>query len=155
MSWAHHTHERMVNVYGEIIEEVQAKHSENIDLILMEQLVRAEVLKRDFTKRQMNIIGFIHTFSFAYGKEWALIPKMKDFEIAGISSIKIRNEIDQLIEMGVVNWNQEEMLFSINDPRIWTAPYHSTYNDVRSRELFALNIQHAGIDMGKLLEKSK
>jgi hypothetical protein len=144
----------MINVYGSIIDEVQAKNND-VNLIMKEMLVRAESLKRDFTKRQMNIIGFIFTFSFAYGKEWALIPKMKDFEIAGISSVKIRNEIDQLIEMGVVNWNQEEMLFSINDPREWHgAPYHSTYNDVRSRELFVLNVQHAGIDIGVLTEKT-
>lgn len=153
MTWALHTHERMINVYGSIIDEVQAKNND-VNLIMKEMLVRAESLKRDFTKRQMNIIGFIFTFSFAYGKEWALIPKMKDFEIAGISSVKIRNEIDQLIEMGVVNWNQEEMLFCINDPRKWTAPYHSTYNDVRSRELFVLNVQHAGIEIGVLTEKT-
>lgn len=153
MSWAHQTHERMVNVYGSLVEEFQSKN--DTDLAMKELLIRAENLKRDFTKRQMNIIGLIFTFSFAYGKEWALIPKMKDFELTGISSIKIRNEIDQLVEMGVVKWKQEEMLFSINDPREWSAPYHKTYSDVRSKELFILNVQHAGIDMTKLVEKSK
>lgn len=154
MSWAHHTHERMKNTYGCIAEEIKSQ-SKDINLIMNEFLIRTEALKRDFTKRQMNILGLIFTFSFGYSKEWALIPKMKDFELAGISSIKIRSEIDQLVEMGVIKWNQVENLFSINDPRKWTVKYHNGYCDNRSRELFILNLQHSGFDAEAIKAKIK
>lgn len=149
MSWAYYTHERMVAAYGEIVQEVQDNRN-NIDLLLKEQLIRVEILKRDFTKRQMNIIGFILAMSLAYGKEWAVIPKMKDFELAGISSIKIRSEVDQLVDKGVIIWNQGESLFSINDPREWTAKHHSGYSDGRIRDLFVLNLKHSGVDLDKI-----
>jgi hypothetical protein len=145
----------MVAAYEGIVQEVQDKrnHIDNIDLLLKEQLIRVEILKRDFTKRQMNILGFILVLSMAYGKEWAVIPRMKDFELAGISSIKIRSEIDQLVEKGVIKWNQEENLFSITNPREWTTKHHSGYSDSRIREVFIVNLKHSGVDFEKLKSK--
>jgi hypothetical protein len=137
----------MVTTYIGIIEKVQTAKQSDPNLLKKEILIRAEILKRDFTKRQMNIIGAIFLFSYAYGKEWALIPKMKDFELAGISSIKIRSEIDQLVDMGVVKWNQEENLFRITNPSEWTTKYHSGYSEIRSKELIALNLQHFGFNL--------
>ena len=157
MSWTHHTHERMVATYEGIVQEVQDNRNniDNIDLLLKEQLIRVEILKRDLTKRQMNILGFILVMSMAYGKEWAVIPRMKDFELAGISSIKIRSEIDQLVEIGVIKWNQKENLFSVNDPREWTAKYHNGYSDTRIREVLVMNLKHSGIDFEKIKAKYK
>lgn len=156
MPWAHYSYHRIINYYPSILEKITDIKHLNMDLLMMETLVRAEVSKRDFTKRQLKIIGLIFTFSFGYGKEWGLIPKMMDFELAGISKIKIRNELNQLIKMGVVEWKQEENLFRINDPRKWTGiPYHSTYNDERAKELFFLNLQHSGIDVSSILDEFK
>lgn len=151
MSWAHYTYERMQTIYKTLVKEINEGKHQNIEFTMKELLFRAEVLKRDFTKRQLNIISLIFTFSYTYGKEWALIPKMKDFELAGISAIKIRNEINQLVDMEVIEWNQEEHLFKINDPREWKAPYHSGYSDHRSRELFYLNLRHAEIDVESII----
>lgn len=142
----------MVTTYIGLIEEGQIAKQDNPSLLMKEILIRAEILKRDFTKRQMNILGAIFLFSYAYGKEWALIPKMKDFELAGISSIKIRSEIDQLIEMGVVKWNQEENLFRITDPSEWTTKYHNGYRGNRAKELVVLNLQHSGIDVERIIK---
>jgi hypothetical protein len=154
MPWAHYTFDRMKTIYAKLLEFIHDGKHTNLDIQVMETLIRAEYVKRDFTKRQLKIIAMIFTFSYPYGKEWALIPKMRDFELAGISKIKIRKELDQLIEMGVVDWKPEENLFKINDPRKWTgASYHSGYNDDRSRELFFINLKHANIDISSVFKE--
>jgi hypothetical protein len=152
MPWAKMTHERMNSVYTKLLEDIHDGKHRTMDFTIKEMLVRAEFLKRDFTKRQLKILSMIFTLSFQYGKEWALIPKMKDFELAGISKIKIRSEIDQLLEMRVIEWNHDENTFSIKNPLEWTAPYHSGYNDERSRELFLLNLKHANINVEEILK---
>jgi hypothetical protein len=154
MPWAHLTFERMKSVYAELIKLVHEGKHTNIEISAMETLIRAEYAKRDFTKRQLKIVAMIFGLSYSFGKEWAIIPKMRDFELAGISKIKIRKELDQLIEMGVVEWKPEEHLFKITDPRKWTgAPYHSGYNDARSKELFLINLKHADIDIALAFEE--
>jgi hypothetical protein len=156
MPWAHLTFERMKSVYAELIQLIHDGKHTNIEISAMETLIRAEYAKRDFTKRQLKIIAMIFSLSYPFGKDWAVIPKMRDFELAGISKIKIRKELDQLIDMGVVEWKPEENLFKITDPRKWTgAEYHSGYNDDRSRELFMINLKHLDIDITPILEKSK
>lgn len=120
----------------------------NQQLPLQELLIRTEVLKHDFTKRQMNIISMIFQLSYYLGKSKAIIPKMMDFELCGISKIKVRSELQKLVEMKVVLWDEEENSFSINDPREWIgAKYHSGYNDNRAKDLFILNMKDMGIDV--------
>lgn len=155
MPWAKHTYERTVKVYKEVLKDILENHHHDIDMTAKELLIRAEILKHDFTKRQMIILMFIITFSFNYGKEWAYIPKLQDFEIAGISKRKIKNEIDKLLEMNVIEWNKEENLFRLQEPRFWDAPYNYGYNDDRSRELFLLNLQHAGFDVSPIIQRLK
>ena len=145
MTWAKHTHERILTVYKEIVEEYAIKNR-NMDLAINEMLIRAELLKRDLTKRQLVILTYIMTFSYFYGKESALIPKLKDFSLAGISPTKIKDELLKLEEMHVIEWKRGKDYneYSINDPREWKAAYHSNYDDRRSKELFFLNLKHAG-----------
>lgn len=156
MPWAKLTYERLQTVYPKILDKLFAMRSDR-NLVAIEALIRAEILKRNFTKRQLTILSLIVTFSFQYGKESALIPKLKDFSIAGISATKVKDELTKLVEMKVITWERgkDTNEFSINDPRIWTAPYHSTYNDVRSRELFLLNLKHAGVtfDLDAIMEE--
>lgn len=150
MPWARSTYERLVTLYPELLKTLKEKQSDA--MMYADLLIRAEILKRDFTKRQQKILGMIYTFSYAYGKEWALIPKMRDFEICGVSKIKIRKELDQLVEMDIIEWNEEAHLFRMKDPREWKAAYISSYNDNRSRELFILNLRHANVDVDSLVE---
>jgi hypothetical protein len=153
MPWANNSHERIVKYYTKLLEDISEKKYNDVSFIIEETLIRAEIIKRDFKKRQLNILSLIFIFSYGYGKEWALIPKMMDFELSGISRIKIRKELDELIGMRVIEWKKEEHLFRIKDPREWKgAPYHSGYNDDRSRELFFLNLSHAGIDVTSILK---
>jgi hypothetical protein len=145
MPWAKFGYERIRTVYSKAFLEIWKKKSENVFIPEREMLIRGEILKRDFTKRQMKIISMILTLSCYIGKEKAIIPKMQDFELAGISKIKIRNELTQLVGMNVIEWNEEENTFSIKDPREWKAKYHSGYNDPRAQELFILNLKDMGI----------
>jgi hypothetical protein len=69
MPWAKLTYDRTVNVYKDLLEDTLINHQKDIDLIIKELLVRGEILKHDFTKRQLTILMFIITFSFNYGKE--------------------------------------------------------------------------------------
>ena len=145
MLWAKLSHDRMQSVYLQIFDEIIVKNH-NPELATREVFIRAEILKRNFSKRQLTILAFIGTFSYMYGKESAIIPKLKDFEIAGISITKIADELKKLEGMNVITWyrGKDTNEFSINDPREWQADYHSIYNDIRSRELFLLNLKDAG-----------
>jgi hypothetical protein len=124
------------------------KHVKDYDkeLLATEFMIRAEMLKRDFTKRQLKVITFIFSFSLAYGKKYALIPQLQDFEVSGVSKTKIKKELDNLVAMRVIEVNKEESLYRILHPLEWDAPYHQGYNDMRSRELFVMNAEHANID---------
>lgn len=145
MPWVKYFRDRVMNLYPNALRKIGEHKFKNPDIPLKELMIRGEVLKRDFTKRQMNIISLIFSFSYYLGKERAVIPKMQDFELAGVSKVKIRNELLQLVEMDIIDWNEEDNTFAIKDIRGWKAKYHSGYNDERSTELFKLNLKDAGI----------
>jgi hypothetical protein len=115
----------------------------SLDDIIKEQMLRAAILKRDLTKRQLKIVYFIYLYSFGFAKEWALIPKMRDFELCGISKIKIRQEINTLVDYNMIEENQEEHLFRLKCPSEWKAPFHDGFSLERKKELVRINMQHA------------
>ena len=153
MPWAKNTYQRTVTAYKDLLEDTIINHQKDIDLLVKELLIRGDILKHDFTKRQLIILSFILTFSYNYGKEWAYIPKLSDFSIAGISFKKIREELNKLLRMSVIEVNEKENLFRIQEPRFWSCPYNKEYDDNRSRELFLLNLEHAGIDVSPIIVK--
>jgi hypothetical protein len=148
LSWAENTHDRIQTIYKELFDNYVVTNR-NHEFWLREVMVKAELLKRDFTKRQLSIISAIITFSYPYGKASALIPKLKDFALAGVLPTKIASELTKLVNLNVITWERgkDSNEFSINDPREWLASYHNHYNDIRSRELFFLNLKHAGIPL--------
>lgn len=150
MPHAKNTYERTEKVYKFLLKDFILEANSNYEIKVKELLVRAEVQKRDFTKRQLNIISTIISFSFNYGKETALL-KASDFALAGISAKKINEELTKLIEMEVINWDKDFNEFRIEEPRFWKAPYHNFYDDQRSQELFLLNLKHAGFDVEPVL----
>lgn len=121
------------------------KHHFNIsdNYLSNELLIRSEILKRNFTKRQTNIIIFIFSLSFPYGKKSALIPKLQDFEVCGVTKTKIKEELEKLEILNVIDWDRELHLFSIKFPYHWNAPYHAGASRERSLELLDLNKKHA------------
>jgi hypothetical protein len=156
MPWAKLTRERIETVYKELFDKIVMKER-SLELSIKEVMIRTEILKRDFSKRQLTILSVILTFSYFYGKESAWIPKLKDFSIAGVSPTKIKDELTKLVDMNVITWyrGKDTNEFEINDPTEWKTPYHSGYDDRRSRELFFLNLKHAGIpfDIDELAKK--
>jgi hypothetical protein len=147
------THKRTFEVYKDMLAETILKVNGNIDIKIHEYLIKAEIQKRDFTKRQLNILSLIITFSYNYGKETALL-KINDFALCGVPAKKVNSEISKLIDSNIITWNKDFNEFSIIEPRYWKdVPYHSYYDDKRSMELFFLNLKHAGYDPNPILEK--
>lgn len=140
-------------VYKELLKELILEGRTNYDLVVKEMLIRAEIMKRDFTKRQLNILTIIYTYSFAYGKEEALIPKIMDFSLSGVGINKVKYELQALEEMDVIDWNRDKNLYRIKETIYWKVPYSSLYNDERTKELFFLNLKHAGVNVEPILEK--
>lgn len=154
MTWERMKNDKLVTIYADLYEELFPSRM-NKELAIKEVLVITEVLKRDFTKRQLCILGSIMTFSYFHGKESALIPRLSDFELAGISKTKINAELTRLVEMNVIKWvrGKDYNEFSFNDPNEWKSEYHKKYNRQRSTEIFFLNLKHAGLsfDLDELL----
>lgn len=103
--------------------------------------VRAEMLKRNFTKRQLNILNIIYEFSYPFGKDKAMIPRLQDFELCGIGKTKIREELDKLIDLNVIGEEQNFGLYWFNNPDIWKVNRHKNYSDKRYEDLIVLNLR--------------
>jgi hypothetical protein len=149
LPWRNLTYHDTLSVYSDLLNDAYGKRE--IGLIIKESVVRAEMFKYDFTKRQMIIIMFIITFSYNCWKDEAYIPKLKDFSIAGISPTKIKQELDRLVDMNVIEWNRKENTFRIKDTRLWDVPYNSGYNDNAAIDLYFKNLEHSGLDISKLI----
>ncbi|MCY7861086.1 replication protein [Bacillus haynesii] len=123
------------------------------EVIAHELGVTTEILKRDFTKRQLNMIAFICIFSFPYNKKTAVIRNMQDFELCGVSKTKVRDELNKLCELNVILWDKDSKEFSINDPKYWEVPFHNNYSDKRYQQMFIENLDHAGVDVSEMIER--
>jgi hypothetical protein len=154
MPWSDLSYDEKIKVYKELF-KARIESPPDPDLAIFEMMVRSAILHANLTKRQMIILNFIMTLSFAFQKREAVIPKLKDFELAGINSRKIKEELKKLIDMKVIKWNRDENLFSIEDPREWETPYNAGFNIHRARDLFYMNIVHSGIDIQPLLKFKK
>jgi len=154
MPWAKLTHERTMKVYKELLGDFIVKANSNVDLKIKEVMIRSEMQKRDFTKRQMNILSTIITLSFVFGKETAIL-KPSDYALTGVPVKKIQEELSKLLEMNVITWDKDFNEFGINDITVWTAPYHNHYVDKRTQELFFINLRHAGVEVEAIVKKIK
>ena len=126
---------------AEVLAEIMGSMNkgEYSDFAVRSLAIRAEAIIRDFTKRQVNILELIHICS--YVKDFAILPKLQDFEICGISKTLIRKELEKLEELNVISWKRDENFFRIKEPNYWNAPYHSGYNNYRAGEIFELNMR--------------
>ncbi|MDR4436218.1 replication protein [Bacillus tequilensis] len=149
--WSYETYEKIDRVYKGIVEDYYMNRSP--DIVALEMHVSREMLKRDFTKRQLKIITFIYTFSFPYNKEAALIKNMQDFELCGVSKTKISEELDKLAELRVIEWDKGTKEFSINDPHYWEVPFNRGVSDTRYQQMFIENLDHAGVDISTVISR--
>lgn len=113
--------------------------------------VRAGMFKRNFTKRQLAILQIIKSFSYSFGKETALFPKTGDFTICGIGANKIRGELDKLKEYQVIDWDETNTRYWVQDPTVWTAPFNREYSDRRALEITKMNLRDVGLDPEKFM----
>ncbi|MEY9095379.1 replication protein [Paenibacillus sp. RC84] len=73
-----------------------------------------EIIRRNFSKRQKDILYFILRLSYGCRNKSAFVPKLKDFELCGVGKTHITNELKFLVECRVIVWEKEESAFSIN-----------------------------------------
>lgn len=100
-----------------------------------------EIIRRDFSKRQKDIILFIWRLSYGCQKKSAIIPKLKDFELCGIGAQNIRKELDYLVSCKVISWDKLETIFSVNkDYDKWQISPVRGWDEDRFRELISGNL---------------
>lgn len=73
-----------------------------------------EIIRRDFSKRQLAILHFIIRLSYGCQKKDCLIDKFNAFEIVGLNKSDIKKELTFLRECRVINWEESTMIFSMN-----------------------------------------
>ena len=133
-------------VYNTLVKYIDMEDGFIVKLMTL----RGELIKRDLTKRQVNIINFITALSYGLSKESAVVPNMQDFELCGVGKTRIRNELGKLVDLNVIDWDEVNNLFSLKDPAKWNAPYHKGFSEMRSGELFMLNLRHKGLNSDEI-----
>lgn len=155
MPWKKLSYERTIQVYKDALDEIVVKNSVHSNAFVEALVVRAEILKHDFTKRQMSILMGIYTFSYGLCKTSAYIPKLQDFQLVGVGITKIKDELRKLENMNVLEWDRENNLFTLKDFHVWEAPFISTYSETRAKEIYLLNLEHAGVDVVTMMDNLK
>lgn len=98
------------------------------------------VICRDFTKRQIKILGLIYLFSIHNKKLECYIPTLNSFEVSGVSRHKIKAELQKLVDLKVVEWNQETMIFKITtEVENWKVDFADHYSPGKIEQIIALN----------------
>lgn len=100
-----------------------------------------EIIRRDFSKRQKDIILFIWRLSYGCQKKTALVPRLKDFELCGIGQQNIRKELEFLSSCKVITWEKENNIFSVNkDYEQWQISPVRGWDEDKFRELISKNL---------------
>ncbi|MHA6530227.1 replication protein [Paenibacillus sp. BAC0078] len=100
-----------------------------------------EIIRRDFSKRQKDIILFIWRLSYGCRKKTAIIPKLKDFEMCGIGYQNIRKELDHLSSSKVISWMKDSNVFAVNkDYEQWQITPVKGWSEERFKELISVNL---------------
>lgn len=101
-----------------------------------------EVLRRDFSKRQQSILHFIWRLSYGCNKKTATIPRLKDFELCGVSPQNIKAELEHLEVCKVIFWDQKSNKFEFNkNHKEWIVTPKKGWNRSDFDKLLHLNIQ--------------
>lgn len=104
-----------------------------------------EVIRRDFSKRQKDILFFIWRLSYGCrGKTSAYIPKLVYFELVGIGKNHIKDQLLILESSGVIFWDREANIFSVNkDFDQWEIPQVRAWKEFRFDEILSLNLEES------------
>jgi DNA replication protein DnaD len=100
-----------------------------------------QVMAREFSKRQRNILDLILRLSWGCGKKHATIPELKDFEVVGVLRTHVTTELEYLVRSRVITWERSESAFAfIKDYDTWAVSFSRTYNEQHMARLVHLNI---------------
>lgn len=101
-----------------------------------------ELIRRNFTKRQKDILLYVWRMSYGCNLKVAHIPKLKDFEICGVPATHIKSELKHLENANVINWDRKEKLFSIKkDYDLWQITPVVGWESERFNALIHLNLK--------------
>lgn len=99
------------------------------------------IMMRNFTKRQRAILDLILRLSWGCGKKTAIIPLKQDFRLVGVDKTKISNELNWLVNAGVIEWRKETNEFSfLKDFDKWAVSIVPEYDRSRFEELLHINL---------------
>ncbi|HJV46614.1 MAG TPA: replication protein [Bacillota bacterium] len=102
-----------------------------------------EIIRRDFSKRQIAILHFIWRLSYGCNKKFAFIPNLKDFELCGIGRTHITKELIYLETCKVIKWNRTEMHFLFNkDYELWQINPVKGWNEEDYKSLVRANLEN-------------
>ncbi|OPA77493.1 hypothetical protein BVG16_13645 [Paenibacillus selenitireducens] len=100
-----------------------------------------EIISRDFSKRQKEILLLILRLSYGCRKKHAHIPKLKYFSLCGVGPTHISKELKLLQTYKVITWERENMNFALNkDYDVWQVAAVKDWNPVDFNELLHLNL---------------
>ncbi|MED3976102.1 replication protein [Priestia megaterium] len=123
---------------GELTHRIQSRTISN-EYIHNTLFIKREILQRNFTKRQLNILLFLFELSYMFNNEEAIVPYLQDFELCGVSKTKAKAEIDKLVEMNVIEVSDNRTIYRIKNAFEWKAPYNAGYNEGRLQEIIITN----------------
>ena len=72
------------------------------------------IMLRDFSKRQRKIVDLIFRLSYGCNKKSAYIPRLRDFEVVGITEAHVGAELKWLAESKVITIEGQQYLFNKN-----------------------------------------
>lgn len=105
-----------------------------------------EILRRNFTKRQQNLVLFIWRLSYGTGQKDCLIKQYNHFELAGIYRSDVKKELKYLKECSVLNWDEKNMIFSINkNYKLWQISPNKNWDSDRFNSLIHENIMRKNV----------
>jgi hypothetical protein len=100
-----------------------------------------EIIRRDFSKRQKDIMQLILRLSYGCNKKTAHIPLLKDFALCGVSPTQITSELKYLRMCKVIDWDRDDMIFAFNkNYEIWQVSPVKWWDDERFKQLLHINI---------------
>ncbi|WP_121615244.1 replication protein [Virgibacillus halodenitrificans] len=100
-----------------------------------------EVLRRDFSKRQQNLILFIWRLSYGTGQKDCFIERFNLLELAGMYKQDVKKELKFLRECAVLNWDEDSMIFSINkNYHLWQITPNKNWDSDKFNSLIHQNL---------------
>lgn len=101
-----------------------------------------EILRRDFSKRQQNILLFVMRLSYGCGRKYCEIPKYNYFELAGLNKSDVKKELKYLRECKVLDWSEDDIKYSINkNYDFWQISPSKGFEKDRLIELISINLK--------------